>query len=275
MRGMATGARRGHGEPALQQSPAVNAFAVVLNNIVLPSRIAQRRFMSFAVATTAEFRNIGWEGTRLRIMLAQNPVRAMALLATWSIGVLLTLQLPVRAGRIYLSDFVMTGSAIHRFGDGLARPYVGSVDLRMALAARDFGVPVINGVDGMPNLIDIHKKRLSVAGALDLRVRVAMHAIRVGHAFGVEDVAKLVRLVAVHARGQNVGFLFLKRSIDDLPVHAFNLGVAFGAGRSNILPVNRGRRVGMRQDQVRRVAGGAVRRDRKTLFQQRLAVDAF
>ena len=106
-------------------------------------------------------------------------------------------------------------------------------------------------------------------------IAVAAHAIRVRHTLGVENVADFVRLVTVHAGGQDVRLFLPKLTSDRLAMHLFHLRVALGAGRRDVAPVNRGVRIGMRQDVVRRVARHAVGGHHQALLEQGLAVDAF
>ena len=80
--------------------------------------------------------------------------------------------------------------------------------------------------------------------------------------------------MAIRAGGQHVGLFFPELATDCLPVNLFDLRVALRTGSSDILAIDRRRRVGMRQDQVRRMATGAVGRYGESLFQQRLAVNA-
>ena len=103
---------------------------------------------------------------------------------------------------------------------------------------------------------------------------MAAHAVRVGHALRVENVANFVRLVTVHAGGKNVRFLLPECAFDGLAVDLFNLRVAPGAGGGNVAPRDRGVGIGVRQDVMRRVARRAIRRDDQALLEQRLAVNA-
>ncbi len=70
----------------------------------------------------------------------------------------------------------------------------------------------------------------------------------------------LVGLVAVHTGGDLVGFLLPEPSLDDLDVDLLDAGVALGAGGSHVVPVDAGTRIGVGEDVVGRVTGGAHRR---------------
>lgn len=67
---------------------------------------------------------------------------------------------------------------------------------------------------------------------------MAAHAIRIGHALGVENVSDFVRLVTIDAGGKSVGLLFPKFSADSLAVDQFNIGMALGTGCGNVASVD-------------------------------------
>jgi hypothetical protein len=103
---------------------------------------------------------------------------------------------------------------------------------------------------------------------------VADKAIAVRHALVVEDLTYLVWLVTVHTGGKDVHFLFPQLTLDDLAVHILDLGVASGARRRDVLSGDRGTRIRMGQDVVRRVTRRARGRDDEAFLQQPLAVNA-
>lgn len=105
-------------------------------------------------------------------------------------------------------------------------------------------------------------------------IGVATHAVGVGHALGIVNVADLMRLVAVHAGRQNVRFFLPELAADRFAMHFFDLGVAFSAGGSDVASVDRRIWVSVRQDVVGRVAGNAIGRNDQTLLEKRLAVNA-
>ena len=55
--------------------------------------------------------------------------------------------------------------------------------------------------------VDVQWHGLAVDRSAEAGIGMAAQAIAVGHAFGVEDLADLVRLVAVHARRDQVRLL--------------------------------------------------------------------
>jgi len=71
---------------------------------MLSPHVSHGRFLSFAVAASAQIRDIGGKGRRFRIMLAEDVVRPVALFARGSVGVVLGDELPVRAALIKLAD---------------------------------------------------------------------------------------------------------------------------------------------------------------------------
>ena len=216
VRGVATGASGGYGQAALQQPLAVNAFTVVRSNFMLLAGVAHGGALAFAMALRTKIWNVRRKCPRLRILLAKNAVRAMALPAGRSIMVLLGKQLPVSAPLVLLPNGFVTLAAIHRLGNGLAGTNLRGVYFRVALAASDLG---------MTRTGDL--RRLDEHGAAIRRLQslivVATHAIGIGHALAVEDFPHLVRLVAVHAGGQDVRFLLPQFAADGLAVHRFDL----------------------------------------------------
>ena len=65
---------------------------------------------------------------------------------------------------------------------------------------------------------------------------MATHAIGIGHALTVEDLPHLVRLVTVHAGGQDIRFLLPQFAADGLAVHGFDLCMTFGTGGRDVAP---------------------------------------
>src|SRR5208282_96494 len=195
-------------------------------------------------------------------------MRTMAFLAGRSIRIVLAVQLSVDAGHVLLANFIVARAAVDSMGDGFARPYVGGVYFRVALAAGNFVVA------GMADLAHADVHGFPVARPTQFLVCVATHAIRVGHALLIEDVPDLMRLMAIGTGGQNVGLLFPELATNDLAVNGLDLRVAPGAGGGDVLAIDRGCWIGMGQYQVRGVAGGAIRSHRQALLQQGLSVDA-
>ena len=168
---------------------------------------------------------------------------------------------------VLLGDRGVAGAAVHLLGDRVAGPGQGDVHPGVALRAGDLGVA------GGLVLLLVHEHRPPVASPSRRLLLVALQAVRVRHALRVEDLAHLVRLVAVDARGQDVGLLLPELPLDDLPVDGLDLGVALRAGLRDVAAGDRGPGVGVGQDVVGGVAGGAVRGDDEALLEEALAVD--
>ncbi len=113
--------------------------------------------------------------------------------------------------------------------------------------------------------VTLHEHAASIGG-LEAGIGVAAHAIGVGHALRVENVADFVRLMAIDAGGKNIGLFFPELAADGLAVHQFDFGVAFGAGGRDVAPVDGRVRIGVRQDDVRRVTRGTVGGDDQSPF---------
>lgn len=184
----------------------------------------------------------------------------VAFLAARCVGITLAGKLPVGTARVLPSDLVVASGAIHPVRNGLARPHTRCVYLGVALAAGLFHMARV------AQLAEVHVHGLPVARPPQLLVRVAVQAVRIGHALRVEDIADLVRLMAIHARGQDIYFLFPQRATNDLPVHRFDLRVAFRARRGYVSPRDRRSGIGVGQDQMRRMACRAVGRHRQPLL---------
>jgi hypothetical protein len=67
---------------------------------------------------------------------------------------------------------------------------------------------------------------------------------------------------------------FPELALDRLAMDFLNPRMAFGAGLGNVAASDGGVLLGVRQDVVRGVAGGAIRRHDQALLQQALAVNA-
>jgi len=137
VRRVAVGASCGHSKAAFHQALAVDALGVVPNNFVLGPGIAESGFHALAVASAAEIRNVGWKSFGLGIVLCENVVRAMAVLANGRIVVAGSLKLPVAAALVLLALILVTLAAIDGMSDGLAGAHMRNVDFRVALATSD------------------------------------------------------------------------------------------------------------------------------------------
>ena len=102
---------------------------------------------------------------------------------------------------------------------------------------------------------------------------MAALAVAVRHPLRIKDPADLVRLVAVHTGRNHVRALLPQLAADDLAVHGFDLRMALRTGPGDVLFGNRRPRVGVGQDEVRRVATGANCRHDQAATEQALAMD--
>lgn len=187
-------------------------------------------------------------------------MRPMALFACGRILVAGRQQLSVLAALILLSHFFMAAAAVHWTRDCFAWPHPRSVDFRMTLAAGDFCV------SRTCNFLNLYEQ-IPAIRRFQVLIAVAAHAIGVRHALRVEHVADLVRLVAIDARRKYMRFLLPQLAADCLAVDFFDLGVALGASRRDIAPVDRRIRIGMGEDAVRRVAGRAIRGNNQSFLE--------
>ena len=103
---------------------------------------------------------------------------------------------------------------------------------------------------------------------------MAAQAIAVGHSLAVENLADLVRLMAIDARRDHVRLFLPQLAADHLAVYGLDLRVALGAGFGDILLGDRGARIGVGQHVVRGVATGADRGHGQALLEEADAVDA-
>jgi len=166
----------------------VDALVVVLDDLVLPPRVAHGGFLAFAMTPAAQSGHVGGKSDRVRIMFPQDVMGAVALLAVGSVGIVSGQQLTVFAALVLLADFLVAAAAVHRMGDGFAGADARGVDFGVTLAARDLGMARAR------HFHHSHKQRAAV-GRLQVLVVVAAHAIGVRHTLAVEHVADLMGLV--------------------------------------------------------------------------------
>ena len=105
-------------------------------------------------------------------------------------------------------------------------------------------------------------------------IGVAAHAIGIGHALRVENVADFVGLVTVDAGGENIGLLLPEFATNRFAVNLLDLRMALRAGGGNVTAIDGRVRIGVRQNAVRRMAGHARRGHDQALLHHGLAVDA-
>ena len=124
-------------------------------------------------------------------------------------------------------------------------------------------------------LVHEQRARPPAARGNDVLPPVTALAIPVRHTLRIEHAPDLVRLVAVHAGGNHVRFLFPQLATDDFAVHRLDAGVALAAGLGDVLLGNRRARIGVGQDEMRGVATGAHRRHDQATAKQSFAVNTF
>ena len=124
----------------------------------------------------------------------------------------------------------------------------------------------------MRELLLIHKQGSAVR-SLEVLARMAHEAVLFGHTLIVEHLARLVRLVALHADRDNFTLLFPQLAVDHLAVHPLNFGVALEARINHVQFCDGGSGVGMRQDIVRGMAGDAGGAAAQPLLEKPFAVN--
>jgi len=159
--------------------------------------------------------------------------------------------------------------AIDLGGYGGARSRQGRVTTGMALHAGG------SRVARPGKFLLVHKHGAPAAGGFQLRVAMAALAVAVGHPLRIKDLPDLVRLVAVHAGGDQARSLLPQLAADEFAVHRLNQCMALRAGPSDVLFGNRRPGVGVGQNEVRRMATGTNRRDDQATAEQALAVHTF
>src|ERR1700757_256154 len=129
------------------------------------------------------------------------------------------------AALVLLALIFVALAAIHRMGDGFTRAYARNVDLGVALAAGNrnrLGARV--GVPRSNNLCR-RDEHAAAVGCPQVLVGVAAHAVGVGHALLIKNVAHFVRLMAIGAGREDVRFFLPKFTADRLAMHLFDFRV--------------------------------------------------
>jgi hypothetical protein len=104
---------------------------------------------------------------------------------------------------------------------------------------------------------------------------MAALAVLIRHPLRIEDTPDLVGLVAIHASWDEARVFLPQLAANDLAVHGLNQRMALRAGMGDVLLGDRRTGISVRQNEVRRVATCANRRDNETPLEQALAMDAF
>ena len=106
---VAAGARCRHCQPALHQPFAVDAFGVVLDDLMLGARVAGGRFLAFPMALRTEDWDIRCEGCGIWTQLSEHEMCTVTFLTRRGIGIIFRGHLPMRADLILLRKLGMTG----------------------------------------------------------------------------------------------------------------------------------------------------------------------
>ena len=106
---VATGARCRHCQPALHQPFAMDAFGVVLDDLMLRAGVADGRFLSFPMALRTQEWDIRCESCGIWTQLSEYEMCTVTFLARRGVGVIFRGHLPMRADLILLRKLGMTG----------------------------------------------------------------------------------------------------------------------------------------------------------------------
>ncbi len=151
-----------------------------------------------------------------------------------------------------------------------ARSGVGRGGAGMALDAGDLAMGRVLQLA----VVDVQAGGGPVVLDLQARFGVAGQAFLVAHPLAVEHPAGLVRLVALDADGDLVGFLLPELTADHLLVHLLDAPVADLAGLGHVVAIDGRARIRVRQHVVSGVAVGADGRDGQAALEKPLAMDA-
>jgi hypothetical protein len=174
-------ASRRNDQAFFEEADAVNAFAVIFENIVLGDIVHIRHRRALAMALAAEIRNVHFKGGRFRRAAGQNVVGAVAILAGWRVRRFAIQRLAVNAGvKIHLRVVVARGAINRLESFRMGEFFHRGVDV----AGNTFDLLVNRFAQGF----HIHKERNLLAAALggERRVGVAFEAGVVG--LGMQDL---------------------------------------------------------------------------------------
>ncbi len=270
VRRVAVDAGRGDDQAALGQPLAVDRVGVGGDDVRHVGLDADGGLFAGAMAAGAEHRHVAREGRRRRLLLALGGVVAVAVEADRSVRVPLGGELAVDALLVLLDLGGVTDAAVDLRFDRLAGAVVRRADLAVALGAADLA----RGSRprrrrgrrrARPSCRRVRPRGRSCRGRSGSPGSTCRRCRR--------PCARLVRLVALDADRNPVRRVLPELALDHLAVHLLDLRVALGAGRDHVLLGDRRLRIGVRQDVVRRVAGGADGGDRQALLVEPLAVD--
>jgi len=121
--------------------------------------------------------------------------------------------------------------------------------------------------------IDVEADGVAAAFHRQVRLAVAGQAVLVSQSIRVKYIANLMRGMTVDT-GRDLARIFCPQfAFDHLAMHIFNLAVTGGTCLTNIVRVDALFRIGMRQDVMRSVAGGADGCDGEALREQAFTVN--
>ena len=121
--------------------------------------------------------------------------------------------------------------------------------------------------------VNKERNRIGVTHHAQGGLGMASHAFLIRDALLVEKTPRPVRLMAIDANRDLVRFLFPQLAANHLGMHILNTPVAFLARTRNVTRMDARRRIGVRENIVRRVTVSAHRRDSQPLLIEAFSVD--
>ncbi len=216
--------------------------------------------LPLAVAAGAKLRDVARESRRVRPVVVLGRVMIVTIEAGRRVRVARRRQLSVHARSVVRDLHGVADRAVDvRCHGRAARPE----EQRRRDVGVALGTPrltVRRGVVG--RLVDVKRHRSGVPLHRELRIGVAAEAVLVRRAGTVEHPADLVRRMAIHTHRYLVRFRLPQSALNHLPVHVLDQRMTFRAGPHHVALVDAGTRVGVRQDEVRRMTRRANRSDR-------------
>ena len=167
MGAVTVGARRRHDEPLLEQTDAVDALGVVLDDVVLPDVVVAGHRRAFPVAASAQVGHVHLVGDRLGVLGRADVVGAVAFAAGGGEGGFPVQGLTVDAGVEVHLRVVVAGAAAHRL-QILGVRQVLRIDVLVAVVALQAAVHRLAEDPG------VHEERDDLAAPLRLQVAIAV-----------------------------------------------------------------------------------------------------
>jgi hypothetical protein len=212
----------------------VNAFHVIIYDVVLLAGVSNRRPASFAMAFCAEIGNVGRIRRRIHAAVIFDSVFAMAVEAHGCVGVAPAGQRAVSAGVICRNDLSVADGAIDFGRDAGAGPVVLRAGASVTLGTS--GV-TMNGASDLSS-INIKRKGIAITNCEQAGPGMAPEAIPVRHPQLVENLAHAMRGMAVNTNGDFVGFFFPQFAADYLAMNLLYQTMAFFACPGNIVTID-------------------------------------